>query len=191
MKKQYYFAYGSNLHPVRLRERVPSAILIGTVELKGYQIQFHKRGADQSGKCNLIYTNRSKDIVHGAIFQIRAKHRPRLDIAEGKGYRVLHISVKRHGKKYKCFTYVAHRTHINKKLKPYDWYQQLVKLGAQHLSLSQDYVDQLAMSDTIEDLNSDRQSKREELLNELKKSNNNQLLSYPAYIFKQGFRSKR
>ena len=34
----HYFAYGSNLHPVRLKERVPSIKLVGTVELAHHDL---------------------------------------------------------------------------------------------------------------------------------------------------------
>ena len=36
----HYFAYGSNLYPMRLSERVSSANLIGGVELENYLLAF-------------------------------------------------------------------------------------------------------------------------------------------------------
>ena len=54
----YYLAYGSNLHPVRLTERVPSARFLGLTSLFGYQLRFHKRHEpDGSGKCNMYHTD--------------------------------------------------------------------------------------------------------------------------------------
>ena len=47
-----YFAYGSNLHPERLRERVPSAESLGVARLEAHVLRFHKRGRDGSGKCD-------------------------------------------------------------------------------------------------------------------------------------------
>ena len=49
-----YFAYGSNLHPMRLMERVPSAKFVGTVEIKKYRLTFHKKSIDDSSKCNMF-----------------------------------------------------------------------------------------------------------------------------------------
>ena len=37
-----YFAYGSNMSLVRLRERVPSAERLGVFILAEYQLRFHK-----------------------------------------------------------------------------------------------------------------------------------------------------
>jgi hypothetical protein len=57
----YYFSYGSNLHPVRLTERIFSATLIGTVKLKKYRLEFHKKRKDKSGKCNLMKSSLEND----------------------------------------------------------------------------------------------------------------------------------
>lgn len=51
MQIHHCLAYGSNLHPLRLRKRVSTANLIGIVEMQGYQLAFHKRSTDESGKC--------------------------------------------------------------------------------------------------------------------------------------------
>ncbi len=39
----HYFAYGSNLHPVRLIERVPSASLVGVIGISKHRLAFHKK----------------------------------------------------------------------------------------------------------------------------------------------------
>jgi len=57
MSTLYYFAYGSNLHPLRLQARLSSAQLIGTTILPGYALKFHKLGHCLSGKCNIVRTN--------------------------------------------------------------------------------------------------------------------------------------
>lgn len=49
-----YFAYGSNLCLPRLRSRVPSVALVGTAVLSGYELRWHKRSTDTSGKCDVI-----------------------------------------------------------------------------------------------------------------------------------------
>jgi gamma-glutamylcyclotransferase len=53
MAPLYYLAYGSNLHPLRLMQRVSSAKVEDVIELPGRQGNFHKRSPDGSGKCNL------------------------------------------------------------------------------------------------------------------------------------------
>jgi len=66
VRRCYYLAYGSILHPLRLGERISSAQLCGVTTLRGYRLAWHKRGADGSGKCDLVRTNREQDRAHGA-----------------------------------------------------------------------------------------------------------------------------
>ena len=138
----YYFAYGSNLHPVRLTERVFSAELLGVVELSHYRLAFQKRGWDGSSKCNLVHTGKESDGIHGAIYQIDSGHKPALDVFEGKGngYDDSQLTLELHGTDYSCFTYVAQTSHIADGLKPYHWYKNLVILGARHLQFPDAYV---------------------------------------------------
>jgi hypothetical protein len=49
-KRIHYFAYGSNLHPLRLQERVPSAALLGWTHLHGWELRFDKRGRTDGQK---------------------------------------------------------------------------------------------------------------------------------------------
>ena len=74
----YYLAYGSNLHPVRLSERVPSAELLGVVELREYRLVFQKRGWDGSSKCTLVRTGETSVGAYGAMYAIDAIHKSRL-----------------------------------------------------------------------------------------------------------------
>ena len=49
-----YFAYGSNLHPQRFQERVPSGKFLALAALTRHTLLFHKRGQDGSSKCNAL-----------------------------------------------------------------------------------------------------------------------------------------
>ena len=71
-----YLAYGSNLHPRRLRERTPSARLIGTAEIPGWHLSFTKRGRDGSGKCTI---SNGGDGVHCAIYEMSRQDKKELD----------------------------------------------------------------------------------------------------------------
>lgn len=51
----HYLAYGSNLHPIRMTERVPSARVLGAIELPDHLLAFNKRSTDGSSKC-LLYS---------------------------------------------------------------------------------------------------------------------------------------
>lgn len=140
MSKLHYLAYGSNLHPLRLSERVPSARLRGVVELPGYRLAFHACGEDCSGKGNLVACREGAAAAYGAIYEIAAAEKPLLDRFEGAAYRSASIDVIVAGVTCTCFTYFAETAFIDEGLKPYDWYKKLVWLGARYLGVPEDYV---------------------------------------------------
>ena len=162
----YYFAYGSNLHPVRLRERVPSARLFASTELRGYRLAFHKQGADGSGKCNLLETGNEEESIHGAIYTLEPEHKPLLDHFEGRGYGYLDrpLQLTHQGLKLNCFTYLAQEAHIRSSIQPYHWYKELVLQGARHLNFPQAYVARIEAVVSRQDPEHDRRGQHEELL---------------------------
>ena len=142
-----YAAYGSNLHPQRLRERISSAALRGTSFLRKYTLQFHKRGQDQSAKCGITDCGQG---LHIAIYEVHAADRKVLDTIEGvgNGYDIDEISVPGFGK---CFTYVASHTHIDELLEPFDWYREMVLLGCLRHAFPATYCERIAALPVIED----------------------------------------
>lgn len=149
----YYFAYGSNLHPVRLAERVSSAKLFGISLLDGYRIEFHKLSHDGSGKCNLYYTGKESDVVHGAIYTMNPEHKDDLDRYENRGAGYIDTQVcLRHGDDYiNCFTYIAQPAYIDPDVSPYHWYKELVVSGARYLELPDSYIKTLLQTNSIDD----------------------------------------
>lgn len=142
-----YAAYGSNLHPQRLRARIRSATLRGTSFLRNYTLQFHKRGQDQSAKCGITGCGQG---LHVAVYEVEAADRKVLDSIEGvgKGYDVDEISVPGFGR---CFTYVASHTHIDEWLHPFDWYREMVLLGCRQHAFPEPYFERIAALPVIED----------------------------------------
>ncbi|MCF8057186.1 MAG: gamma-glutamylcyclotransferase [Desulfocapsa sp.] len=80
-----YFAYGSNMSLNRIRQRVPSALMLGMFSLEYHELRFHKHGRDNSGKCDAYYTNDSSNTVLGVLYQIDKSGKVILDRAEGVG----------------------------------------------------------------------------------------------------------
>jgi gamma-glutamylcyclotransferase (GGCT)/AIG2-like uncharacterized protein YtfP len=149
-----YFAYGSNMHPHRMRKRVPSAEAVGTARLEKYSICFHKRSwKDGSGKCNAFYTGNICDEVIGVVYRILCSEKSELDACEGvgKGYKVQNINVFHDNEERAVFTYIADETHIDDRLAPFSWYKQYVVHGARHHGLPQSYIQSLSQVQTIED----------------------------------------
>ncbi|MFA9461616.1 gamma-glutamylcyclotransferase family protein [Thiohalorhabdus methylotrophus] len=168
MSTLHYLAFGSNLHPLRLGERVPSARLLGRVDLSGYQLAFHKRGYDGSGKGNLVYTGDSGDRAFGALFEIAAGEKPDLDAVEGEGYRDDRMEVQVNGRRYSAFVYLGEEDFIEPDLPPYDWYRDIVWHGARYQGAPADYLDRIAAVSCMADPDPDRRARCEALLARLK-----------------------
>ena len=167
--RRLYLAYGSNLHPVRLTERVPSARLVGTARLAGCRVAFVKRGRDGSGKASLVFTDQAEQTAYGAVYALEARHKPVLDAIEGlgQGYdeRALEVSV--NGHLASVFTYVAGAGYTAAGLVPYDWYRALVTAGAHHHGFPADYVGALAAVRTQPDPDRQRRARHTALLERL------------------------
>lgn len=160
MSKLHYFAYGSNLHPLRLRERVPSATLIGVVEARSRKLAFPKRGKDLSGKCNIYETGNKKDVVYGVLYEMDIKDKPNLDRAESKGYGYNErtVSFTLNGRSYMPFTYIADDKYIDDSLFPYVWYKQFVIAGARYHSMPKEYIVWLDSFTSVADPDNKRNS---------------------------------
>lgn len=134
----YYLAYGSNLHPVRLEKRLGPVTRIGVAELSGYELRFHKRGADDSGKGNLLKTKGSS--AWAVIYKIDDEQKTSLDEFEGDGYDCVEIEAAIDEETYECCCYLAQPDWIDDNLLPHDWYRDLILHGARHAELSDEYL---------------------------------------------------
>jgi len=159
-----YYAYGSNLHPKRLGARIPTSQLLGVAELTGYQLLFHKRGADLSAKCNALYSGDPAHQLLGALFSMSADEKPILDEIEGAGYVVSEVVVQHKGEGRQAFMYVAEQEYIDHALAPYQWYKDFVCLGAQFLSFPDHYVRELIDVGAVDDPNAERRACNEKVL---------------------------
>ncbi len=150
MSLVYYFAYGSNLHPLRLQQRVPSARLVGTAALKRYRLSFAKRGRDASGKAH-IEPSTDTDIVHGAVFQLATTQRNALDEFEGPGYGHVSIDLEVNQQILNCYAYVGLADHLDTSLQPFHWYKELILMGTRFHGFPHDYIQTIERIPTIED----------------------------------------
>ena len=148
-----YAAYGSNLHPIRLINRVPLAQFLGKAVIKDKALRFHKRSKDGSGKCNIVTDTNNK--VYVAVYEVHESEKPALANAEGVGYgyRTVTFEVSGYGE---CFTYVAEQSHIDDSLLPYSWYKELVLAGCEKFNFPKDYIDFLKAIPVTEDSNEKR-----------------------------------
>lgn len=166
----YYLAYGSNLHPLRLSLRVPSARHVGNVTLQGFRLSFDKRSRDGSAKCLFTETGLAEDLLYGAVYRLNPNEKPVLDTIEGlgSGYEEKQISVSVNGSSYDAFLYAASRTHIDSSLVPYDWYKELVILGAAFHRFPDAYIERIAATQTMPDPEFDRVQRIQKLLDSMR-----------------------
>lgn len=164
----HYLAYGSNLHPLRLLERVPSSRLLGKLALSGYRLAFHKLGQDGSGKCNLVASGNDADTIHAALFELDAGEKALLDGFEGEGYAVEEWQIDWNGKGIRPFVYIAEPAWIDDSLLPYQWYRDIVGLGASYLQLPPAYVETILGQASIPDPDEERHLKHQGLMQRMR-----------------------
>lgn len=169
LHRVYYFAYGSNMSSVRLKNRVPSSIPIGKRLLTGYRLETNKKSKDGSSKCNLVIDEKSK--VWGVLFSLLEIELPALHRAEGLGYgyEEKHIHMKHNDNTVHVFFYVAQESHICQNIMPYEWYMQYVQLGALEHLLPDKYTEKLMNWRTQKDQNSERRTINQNKLALIKK----------------------
>ncbi|MEN8176912.1 MAG: gamma-glutamylcyclotransferase family protein [Pseudomonadota bacterium] len=149
MMRLRYLAYGSNLHPARLRARVPSAKVLGSVRLDGYGLRFHKRGRDGSAKCDLLPVE-PPEHAYAAVYTMAADEKPLLDRVEGlgTGYDLAWMCLPDYGD---VFFYRAMPDQVDHSLKPYDWYHAFVSEGARHHGFPKHYRSGIAACESRPD----------------------------------------
>ena len=164
-----YFAYGSNLHPIRLRKRVSEVEFVGIAELHNHALRFHKSSIDESAKCDAFLTGVESDCVIGALYQIPLKHLHDLDSAEGRGsgYELGSRLVLCQGTEARSFTYIAEPSHIDVTLAPYNWYKSFVICGAEYHSFPVPYIESIRSVSCIPDPNAKRAQANAALLSEM------------------------
>ena len=146
MKTFLYVAYGSNLHPVRLRatDRCPSAELRGICVITGWRLTFRKRSNDGSAKCDADRTGQPSDELWIAVFNILESEEKALDRAEGlgHGYQKEEIQLTMNGKDLTAKIYLADQKAIVTDA-PYDWYKQMVLLGVEYHCFPSSYTESI------------------------------------------------
>ncbi len=147
-----YFAYGSNLSSARLLQRVSSAELTATGQLREHRLLFHKVGRDGSAKCDAFFTGVMEDFLYGAVYRIDPAQKQYLDRAEGLGlgYEIKQVTVTTEtGRDLRAFTYCA--TRIDPDIRPFHWYKEHVLCGAREHCFPESYIERIACTESLED----------------------------------------
>ncbi len=157
-----YLAYGSNLHPRRLRERIGEVELAGVVHLPGWQLCFDKRGTDGSAKANLRPTPGSDHVAWAAAYRVELEQLPALDRFEGcgGGYETFRFDVEIDGDRRPALAYLTPSHWTTDVMQPYDWYRELIVAGAGYLGLPDDYIAAIRRTGVIIDADAARRERK-------------------------------
>ncbi len=160
----FYFAYGSNMLRARLEQRVGVVSVVGAGRVSAYQLRFHKRSVDGSGKCNLLYTGNLTDHAHGVVYAMRLGQRVQLDKYEGRSYEAKTVIVQVGSRHVRALTYVGRPEHIEEGMSPYDWYHAFVLAGAREHGLDPRHIEAIVDTRAQPDPDMQRAIQNERLL---------------------------
>lgn len=151
----FYFAYGSNMNPVRMEERDVAFVAAEPGVLKDYRLRFNKRSTSMpgSGAANVMrYDGRE---VQGVLYELRdVSGILTLDRFEGypKGYRRERLEVlRRNGEGVGAWVYLAQPDYVDDRLRPACSY--LSHLLAARPYLTDAYYEELARVECDGDAN--------------------------------------
>lgn len=136
IKHEYYFAYGSNMLPERLLERIGKYHTAFPVYLSDYRFVYNKKSCDGTTKANI--EGIKYEVVHGVCFEIDSDDIAILQKYE-VGYNRANVSVSYSKDKLtSVVTFIS--SSIDETLKPSSEYKGLVLKGASHWHLDKSYV---------------------------------------------------
>jgi gamma-glutamylcyclotransferase len=172
-ERHHYFAYGSNLHPTRLQERIGVCEARGVAVLSEARLTFAKRGIDGSGKCHLDFTGDTKHQVLGVLYLVSREQREALDHWEATtcGYESICPAVTYQGTSVEVFTYKARTELVDQTLVPVHWYKRLVILGAVYFEFPQDYLQKLHAVPAVAETDPHLEARHATLISELEQVN--------------------
>jgi len=148
----YYFAYGSNMNPdrVRLRGMVFDHVMAGV--LGDYALRFNKRSVKYPGAASANVVAHAGAVTEGVLY--RLSHPDQIlamDPFEGYPVRYdrLVLPVRSGGGACAAWVYIANADHIAEGLLPARWYLDHLLAGSAYLS--EPYVNRLRATECLPD----------------------------------------
>ncbi len=134
--KILYFAFGSNMCTARMKQRIPSARVIGPATLPHWILVCNKLGRDGSAKANIVRRHGAN--VHGIIYALNANDLEILDRIEAGYQRKTLKVISPASVSARAEAYVA--TRLTPDPLPYGWYKDLILSGAREHGLPESYL---------------------------------------------------
>ena len=146
-----FFAVGTNMDAEYLRRIVPGALRLTVARLPGYTVRWHKR-AGSEGKLAAYETSNGRDAVWGVVYQLSPAGFQLIDDAQRHArYAENQVRViDKDGNQHEASVYVAEADVIDDSLKPTRSYRDPIVRAARANGLPDDYVEQLALTQTLD-----------------------------------------
>lgn len=135
IKHSYYFAYGSNMNPTRLLDRIGKYHTGCAASLADYGFLYNKKSTDGTSKANL--EKASGKFIRGVCYEIDEEDLNELDKYE-KGYSRHNIEIKRGEACSHAVTYISKSVANN--LLPSSEYREHITKGAEYWQLDKNYI---------------------------------------------------
>lgn len=134
IKRELYFAYGSNLDSEQLINRINKYHTAGKAILDGYKFTYNKRSKDGTAKANIIKSDGSN--VHGICYEIDSDDLDELKKYE-KGYNSREFKIMYDSIEINAFTYQSESFTDEK---PSEEYRATIIKGAHDWKLDKEYI---------------------------------------------------
>lgn len=142
--KHYYFAYGSNMNPSRVKHRCMAFSHYEAGILSGYCLVFNKRSVKYPGTASANIMQQANNQVEGVVYHLADERQITvMDPFEGypERYNRILVPIETHNGLLDVWVYIANPAHIQEGLKPAAWYLGHLLAGRQFLSPA--YVEML------------------------------------------------
>ena len=148
MKKRLYIAYGSNLNIEQMAQRCPTAKLIGTSEIKDYELVF---------KGVATIEKKKGSIVPVCVWDLKKEDEEALDVYEGypRLYIKENLRIKLNGKTENAMVYIMTPNH--RLGMPSDHYLNIIAKGYEDNGLDVNVLDE-AVKETVRKIEEERES---------------------------------
>lgn len=132
-----YLAYGSNINLEQMKQRCPSAKVVGMRKIFGMKLVFNKIGVDGTAKANVINHD---SLLYGVLYDISEKDLAVLDKFEGFPEHYKRYAITTTGGKETFFIYVAHRNMTSNHIRPSKEYKDIVVQGMHDAGFPEHYI---------------------------------------------------
>ena len=148
----YYFAYGSNMNPERVKKRKMEFRSAQSGSLLHYRFSFNKRSVKYPGAASANVVAARDEVTEGVVYRLNNPEQiTMMDPYEGYPvrYNRLALPIQVEKEKVDAWVYVANADHIVEGLSPARWYLEHL-LSARDF-LSTEYYLMLAATDCLAD----------------------------------------